>query len=159
MIKLNRKKTRKLLFQKIYAMSFWDFDNELFAESFYEGVFNFDIDKVYFNEMSDIIIRNENFFAQILKKYAPKFKLSQMNIMYVLPIYIWLAEIFYLTEEIPIKVSMNESIEIAKAFWDDSAKKIVNGVLNNVYKNYDELKNLSKTPDENIDFSIFKKTS
>ena len=61
MIKLNRKKTRKLLFQKIYAMSFWDFNNELFAESFYDGVFNLDMDIVYFNEMSDIIIRNESF--------------------------------------------------------------------------------------------------
>jgi len=159
MIKLNRKKTRKLLFQKIYAMSFWDFNNDLFDESFYEGVFDFDMDKVYYTEMSDIIIRNEKFFIQILEKYAPKFKISQMNTMYVLPVYIGLAEIFYLTEEIPIKVSMNESIEIAKAFWDDSAKKIVNWVLNNVYKNYDELKELSKNPTENTDFSIFKKTS
>ena len=74
------------------------------------------MDIVYFNEMSDIIVRNESFFIQILEKYAPKFKLSQMNIMYVLPIYIGLAEIFYITEEIPMKVSMNEAIEIAKAF-------------------------------------------
>jgi hypothetical protein len=54
---------------------------------------------------------------------------------------------------------MNESIEIAKAFWDDSAKKIVNWVLNNVYKNYDELKELSKNPTVNTDFTVFKKTS
>jgi transcription termination factor NusB len=74
------------------------------------------MDKVYYTEMSDIIIRNENFFIQILEKYAPKFNISQMNTMYILPVYIGLAEIFYLTEEIPIKVSMNESIEIAKAF-------------------------------------------
>lgn len=154
-MKLNRKKTRKLLFQKLYAMSFWNFDNETFTESFYDGVFNFDMDKVYYNEMSELIIKNESFYLEVLSKYAPKFELSSMNIMYVLPIFIGLAEMFHLTEEIPAKVSINEAVEIAKAFWDESAKKIVNGVLNNVYENQEEMKELSKNVQENNDFSFF----
>jgi N utilization substance protein B len=64
---------------------------------------------------------------------------------------------FHLTEEIPAKVSINEAVEISKAFWDDSAKKIVNGVLNKVYENFDELKQLSKNPEWNNDFSLFSK--
>ena len=155
-MKLNRKKTRKLLFQKLYAMSFWNFDNESFTESFYDWVFNFDMDKVYYNEMSELILKNEWFYLEILSKYAPKFELSSMNIMYVLPIFIGLAEMFHLTEEIPAKVSMNEAIEISKAFWDDSAKKIVNWVLNNVYVHHEELKEQSKNFQWNIDFSYFK---
>lgn len=154
-MKLNRKKTRKLLFQKLYAMSFWNFDDESFTESYYEGVFNFDMDKVYYKEMSELIIKNEWFYLEILSKYAPKFELASMNIMYVLPIFIGLAEMFHLTEEIPAKVSINEAVEISKAFWDDSAKKIVNGVLNNVYHNHDELKELSKKPKWDVNFSYF----
>lgn len=154
-MKLNRKKTRKLLFQKLYAMSFWNFDNEAFTESFYDGVFNFDMDKVYYNEMSELIVKNESFYLEVLSKYAPKFELSSMNIMYVLPIFIGLAEMFHLTEEIPAKVSINEAVEMAKAFWDESAKKIVNGVLNNVYENQEEMKELSKNVQENNDFSFF----
>ena len=155
-MKLNRKKTRKLLFQKLYAMSFWNFDNESFTESFYDWVFNFDMDKVYYNEMSELILKNEWFYLEILSKYAPKFELPSMNIMYVLPIFIGLAEMFHLTEEIPAKVSINEAVEMWKAFWDDSAKKIVNGVLNKVYENHSELKELSKNNQWNIDFSFFK---
>lgn len=155
-MKLNRKKTRKLLFQKLYAMSFWNFDNESFTESFYDWVFNFDMDKVYYNEMSELILKNEWFYLEILSKYAPKFELPSMNIMYVLPIFIGLAEMFHLTEEIPAKVSINEAVEMWKAFWDDSAKKIVNGVLNKVYENHDELKKLSINSQWNIDFSFFK---
>jgi N utilization substance protein B len=49
-----------------------------------------------------------------------------MNIINILPIYISLAEIFFLDEEIPIKVSVNEAIELAKFYSDDSSKKIVN---------------------------------
>jgi len=154
-MKLNRKKTRKLLFQKLYAMSFWNFDDELFMESYYDDVFNFDMDKVYYKEMSELILKNEWFYLEVISKYAPKFELASMNIMYVLPIFIGLAEMFHLTEEIPAKVSINEAVEISKAFWDDSAKKIVNGVLNKVYENHDELKEVSKNPESTNDFSFF----
>ena len=63
-----------------------------------------------------------------------------MSPTYILPIYIALAEIFFLEEEIPIKVSLNEAIEIAKTYADDPGKKVVNGILNQVMENYDELK-------------------
>jgi transcription termination factor NusB len=66
--------------------------------------------------MLDIIIKNEAFFISLVEKYSPKFDPSKMNIMYILPMYIGLAEMFYLTEEIPAKVSINESVEVAKAF-------------------------------------------
>ena len=158
-MKLNRKKTRKLLFQKLYAMTFSVVNKDEFEESFYDGVFNFDRDNTYFNEMSDIIVKNEGFFIEIIKKYSPRFEFEKMNIMYILPIYMWLAEMFYLTEEIPAKVSINESVEIAKAFWDDSAKKIVNGVLNKVFHDFEELKNSSKEIEENLEYSVFKKTT
>jgi N utilization substance protein B len=69
-----------------------------------------------------------------------------------------LAEMFYLTEEIPAKVSINESVEVAKAFWDDSAKKIVNGLLHSVFKDYEELKEFAKQPQETQKYSVLKKS-
>jgi transcription termination factor NusB len=47
---------------------------------------------------------------------------------------------FFLDEEIPAKVSINEAIEVTKSFWDDSSKKIVNWVLNKIFVDYDILK-------------------
>ncbi|MFD0130235.1 transcription antitermination factor NusB, partial [Bacillus subtilis] len=35
-------------------------------------------------------------------------------------------------EDIPVNVSMNEAIELAKRFGDDKATKFVNGVLSNI---------------------------
>lgn len=157
-MKFNRKKTRKLLFQRLYAMSYGSLDNMEFEESFYNWVFEFNIDKTYFNEMLDIIIKNEAFFISLVEKYSPKFDPSKMNIMYILPMYIGLAEMFYLTEEIPAKVSINESVEVAKAFWDDSAKKIVNGLLHSVFKDYEELKESAKQPQETQKYSVLKKS-
>ena len=76
--------------------------------------------------MIKIIFEKEEFFIEMIKKYSPKFDFEKMSILNVLPLYIAFAEIFYLKEEIPLKVSVNESIELAKIFSEISSKKIVN---------------------------------
>lgn len=156
-IKINRKKSRKLLFQELYAMSFNVFELESFKESFFDNVFSFTQDEDYVNEMVKIITFYENFFIHILKMYTPKFKIETMSLSTVLPIYIWLAEMFYLKEEIPGKVSINEAVEIAKVYGDDSSKKIVNGVLNKVFNNHDVLSKIKDDDYSSITESCFKK--
>jgi nusB family len=51
-----------------------------------------------------------------VKKYSPKFDFEKMDVLIIIPLYIALAEIFYFSEEIPIKVSVNEAVELAKTF-------------------------------------------
>ncbi len=156
-IKGNRKRTRKLLFQELYSMSFNKFDSKLFTESFYDKKFTFTKDEDYLIKMEKIVTFYEPFFIDVLSKYAPKFKIDKMSLSYTLPIYIALAEMFYFEEEIPAAVSINEAIELAKTYWDDSAKKVVNGVLNKALENHEEL-NKSKDNDfKNITESCFKK--
>jgi transcription termination factor NusB len=64
---------------------------------------------------------------------------------------------FFITEEIPGKVSINEAVEIAKVYWDDSAKKVVNWILNKVYKDFDKLDKLKEDDYSYISESCFKK--
>ena len=122
----NRKKTRKLLFQLLFSSTFQILDRDDFMESFYINKFSYEIDKEYLEEMIRIITYREEFFIEIVKKYSPKFDFGKMSILIVLPIYIALAEIFYFSEEIPMKVSINEAIELAKTYSSDSTKKVVN---------------------------------
>lgn len=156
-IKLNRKKSRKLLFQELYSMSFNNLELELFKESFFENVFTFDQDEKYINEMIKIITFYEKFFIYLVKKYSPKFNIESMSLSSVLPIYIWLAEMFFLQEEIPAKVTINEAVEIAKVYWDDSSKKIVNWLLNKVYNEQTELDKIKNDDFNNITETCFKK--
>ena len=153
----NRKKSRKLLFQELYAMSMNEFDTNAFRESFFDNVFTFKQDEQYIEEMKKVITYNESFFVNILKIYTPKFKIENMSLSYILPIYIGLGEMFFLTEEIPGKVSINEAVEIAKTYWDDSSKKIVNWVLNKVFENYSELEKTKNDDFSEFDSSCFKK--
>ena len=139
----------------LYADCFYKNDMPSFKESFFDGKFDFEIDEKYIKEMHWLIIAKQWVLAQIIKRYAPKFDVKKMHLSYVLPIYIGATEMIYLQEEIPAKVSINEWIEIAKTYGDDSAKKIVNAVLNKIYENYDELKKEIDTIEADTSFLLF----
>lgn len=155
--KFNRKKSRKYLYQVLYAMTFNNYEEEKFKESFFENVFTFSSDEDYINKMQKIITHYETFFIHIIKKYSPKFDISKMSFSYIWPIYIALAEMFFLEEEIPGKVSINEAVEISKVYWDDSSKKVVNWVLNKVLNDYEELFKEKDNTFDGIKISCFKK--
>lgn len=157
MSKISRKLTRRLLFQKLFILGFTNISDEDFMASFYFDDWNLEIDKNYYQEMQEIILDKEPIFIDLIKRYAPKFDIKNMSLLYVLPIFIASAEIFYLKEEIPIKVSLNEAIELAKIYSDDSVKKIVNWILNNILEDYDKLNEEIKTLIPNNSYSFFHK--
>lgn len=77
------------------------------------------------------IIEKEGELLTIIHKYAPKFDITTMPVGNLIPIMIASYEMLYLTlDTIPEKVSINEAIELAKTFSDDTARTMVNGVLN-----------------------------
>ena len=154
--KNNRKKTRKFLYQKIYASTFSKVDDD-FDETFYNEVFDFDLDKKYLDEMFSLILEKEGYLLKIISMLAPKFKIESMWNHYIIPIFIGVTEMLYLSEEIPAKVSINEAIEIAKIYWDESSKRIVNWVMNKLYKDIDNIKNELENFDWNFWVSIFKR--
>lgn len=156
-MKLNRKKTRKILLQQLFSSTFKELDLEEFYESFYDDIFSFSRDKKYIEEMLEIIKNNESFFVEIIKKYSPKFNFEKMNKLNIIILYIALSEMFFLQEEIPAKVSINEALELAKNFSWDSAKKLINWILNNVLSDYNILEK-DKNTDYKNEITIFYKS-
>ncbi|MDF1682690.1 MAG: transcription antitermination factor NusB [Patescibacteria group bacterium] len=116
MDKFNRKKTRKLLFQILFSETFNNFIAEDFYESFFNNTHNFIIDEVYMEKMVKIIKNYEYFFIHVIKKYSPKFDISKMSKVNIIPLYIAISEMFIIEEEIPVKVSINEAVELAKTY-------------------------------------------
>ena len=155
MSKLNRRKSRKLLFQKLYCMCFNQIEEDRFSESFVDWIYEDNIDENYLKDMIDLIKNNEYKLLYVIEKYSPRFDIKNMNINYLLPILIWACEMFFLKEEIPAKVSINEAVEISKIYWDESSKNIVNWVLNKIYKDYDKLSVDFKNISKKSDFSLF----
>ncbi|MDP6792672.1 MAG: transcription antitermination factor NusB [Anaerolineales bacterium] len=65
---------------------------------------------------------------QVIHRHAPEWPLSQMAYVdrNVLRIAIWE---FALSGDTPLKVAINEAVELAKRFGSDSSSRFVNGVL------------------------------
>ena len=145
------------MFQKLYARSFSNVVTETFDESFFDWVMDFTIDDTYLNSMFDLVLMHEKTLNGVIWLLAPKFSVQNMNLAYVLPLYIWMTEMLFLEEEIPAKVSINEAVEMAKVYWDDSSKKIVNGVMNKLYKDLEWIKSQIDDGISDSDTSIFPK--
>lgn len=64
----------------------------------------------------------------LISKYAPEWPLDQIAAIdrNILRIALWE---FAVSDETPIKVAINEAVELAKIYGSDSAPRFVNGVL------------------------------
>ena len=83
---------------------------------------------------------------QIIAKYAPEWPLDQIAAIdrNILRISCWE---FAIQNETPVKVAINEAVEIAKLYGSDSAPRFINGVLGSLaehqYEIVQQLKNAS----------------
>lgn len=130
---LSRRKTRPYLLQALYSRSLIgpEFSEKSFLVNFFDTGTPDILDMAYFDAMFAGVIEKEGELLAIIHRYAPKFDLTTMPISNLLPIMIAAYEMLYLTiDTIPEKVSINEAIELTKTFSDDSARTMVNGVLN-----------------------------
>lgn len=72
---------------------------------------------------------------KIIEKAAPEWPIEQITIIDRNVLRIGLYELIYENKkEVPPKVAINESIELAKTFGGESSGKFINGVLGTVYK-------------------------
>ena len=65
---------------------------------------------------------------QVIARYAPEWPLDQMAIIDRNILRIAIFE-FLIGDETPVKVAINEAVELAKVFGSDSAPRFINGVL------------------------------
>ncbi|HSL30036.1 MAG TPA: transcription antitermination factor NusB [Anaerolineales bacterium] len=76
---------------------------------------------------------------QIIAKYAPEWPLDQIAAIdrNILRMALWE---FAVHHETPIKVAINEAVELAKQFGSDSAPRFVNGVLGALAEHQNEIR-------------------
>ncbi len=74
----------------------------------------------------------------VIAKYAPEWPLDQIAPIdrNILRIAAWE---FTIQKDTPVKVAINEAVELAKAFGSDSAPRFVNGVLGSLAEHQNEI--------------------
>jgi len=80
---------------------------------------------------------------RVIAKYAPEWPLDQMAAIdrNILRMACWE---FAISRETPVKVAINEAVELAKLFGSDSTARFVNGVLGTLVEHEQEIRQVLK---------------
>jgi N utilization substance protein B len=96
-------------------------------------------DTTFIFQLIDGVMKHLSGLDQIIEKAAPQWPLEQIAVVDRNVLRLGLFELLFGNrDEVPPKVAINESIELAKSFGGDSSGKFVNGVLGTVYREIGE---------------------
>jgi len=127
---MNRRKSRETAMKLLFEMSINKEKYEDIIENFIENtdVDLKDIDMSYITKVLAGIHVNGKEIDENIEKHLIKWKLARLSKMNLAILRISTYEILF-EEEIPGKVSVNEGIELAKKYGEDSSPAFVNGIL------------------------------
>ncbi len=96
------------------------------------------------------IVPIRKFLDKHIAEHAPEWPIDQVSTIdrNLLRIALWELAVF---GETPVKVAINEAIELAKIFGSDSTPRFVNGVLGSLAGQVNELKKLLKQNTDNLE--------
>ena len=89
----------------------------------------------------------ETHFAKIrelIKTHAPEWPIDKMDPVERAVLVVGICELIQPEEDVPTNVAINEAIELAKTYGDDTSGKFINGVLNAVAHDKNLKKSLKK---------------
>ena len=133
---MNRSAIREKAFELIYSLEIQKLENPLSHEDLQEAVDlyienNEITDKNAVEYIKDAIFgiykNRENIVSQVEKNLKKDWKLERISKIDLAILKLAIYEIQY--KELPFKVVINEAVELAKKYGEDSSKNFVNGVL------------------------------
>jgi len=78
------------------------------------------------------VVQNMDKIDRNIQSFAPAWPLKQIPVIDRNILRLAIFEILFDNKQVPIKVAINEAVELAKTFGGDSSYKFVNGVLGSV---------------------------
>ena len=87
----------------------------------------------------DLVLKKQTVVDEIITKAAPEWPIEKISVIDRNILRMGLAELLFGDRtQVPPKVAINESIELAKTFGGENSSKFINGVLGAVYKEIGE---------------------
>ena len=84
--------------------------------------------EAFVRELITGVLKHKADLDDMIQKYAPEWPIDQMAVIDRNVLRMAIFE-FYVGKLTPIKVAINEAVELAKLFGSDSAPRFINGVL------------------------------
>jgi transcription antitermination protein NusB len=80
------------------------------------------------------VLRQRADLDELIQESAPAYPLSQMSPVERNILRIGIHESLYTSQQVPMRVAINEAVELAKRFGSDSSPRFVNGVLGHLVR-------------------------
>jgi N utilization substance protein B len=126
-----RRKARVIALQVLYEFDSAGHDVEAALAHLLADAGLFEEDAAFARGLVNGVIQNREQIDQHIKKFAPAWPLEQISIVDRNILRLAIFEIL-LDNNVPVKVAINEAVELAKKFGSDNSSKFVNGVLGSV---------------------------
>ena len=158
----NRHLSRSIVLQTLFE---WDFNGA--KETNIKEIVNRDLnefapgleDDVFVFSLIEQVLKKRKVIDEIIEKAAPDWPIDKISVVDRNILRIGLTELLFGDRnQVPPKVAINESIELAKTFGGENSSKFVNGVLGAVYKEIgepgkEETSKKKKKDDEPVDIT------
>ena len=128
---MSRKAARELAFKTIFS---YDFQADKEQLNSLVDILKHEIgeitieDEEYIQSVISGVIENKEQLDEMIQKYLKGWTMDRISKTDLAILRLAIFEITY-RDDIPYKVSVNEAVELAKVFSDDSSSAFINGVL------------------------------
>lgn len=130
---MGRRASREIAMKLLYQLDIQKCDREEQIEQcFIENNID-ENDKVYINEVIDGVNVNILYLDKIIEKYSKGWKISRISKVDLAILRLSIYEVSFRTD-IPVGVSINEAVELAKKFSGEESSAFVNGILGKISK-------------------------
>ncbi len=125
---VSRKEIRQKAMELIFQM---EIQNDFSDDAMNKFLKNYSMPKSqteYFMFLFEKLISNKNEIDNIIEKHSKNWAVSRLARVDLSILRVAITEMIFI-KDIPIAVSINEAIELAKIFGTDNSPKFINGVL------------------------------
>ena len=130
-ITVNRKMAREMAVRFLFQIEFQKVNIKEQVEDFLDSVEIEDYDKDYFLEIINGVINSLKEIDEIIESKAKGWTIDRMAKMDLPILRVAIYEMKH-REDIPVGVSINEAVELAKKFGTDDSSRFINGLLGQV---------------------------
>lgn len=139
-MKRKRRRARSLVLQALYEIDSVGHPVDQVIERYVEESDTLEGETAdFFRTLIEETLKSRNTLDLLISVHAPEWPVDELAIIdrSILRIALWELA---LSENTPIKVAINEAVELAKRFGSDSAPRFVNGVLGALVPHEEEIR-------------------
>ena len=141
----SRRKARGAALQVLYEIDLTGHNHEQAVDSLLEGAALSGENIIFVKDLVKGVLVSKSQLDEYIHRFAPAWPLAQLAVGDRNILRLSIYELLYV-KSTPVKVAINEAVELAKAFGSDSSPKFVNGVLSSV--NSSLSKTVSNSPED-----------